>query len=435
MNLRRAVYVLLCLGAAILEGCNSGNGVGAIPILTRVRVVNLIPNAPGIVLTLDSDAPLVSGLGFEQLTQYLDVNPGIREFKVSADGGATTLIDVKQPVATGVDYTFIVYGPVEAVNSQFQLDSGVITPNAGTFSLRLVNLAPVGPIDLYLTAAGADLSLTAPTLAGVSYGATTTFTPVTTGSYELRITPNATKEVIYDTGVIAFGDKTIVQAVAFGKGSSKLVNVAIMNIDAQGTGQVYANRLAEFKLVNASSVGAPLNVFVDGALSLANVPFAGVSNYEKTSTGSRNISIESAATPGASLLALTTNLAAATDSSIVVSGPAGALRALVLTDNNLPSASGRARVRFVNASPDLASVDVYVNFAKTFSGVLSNSASAYTELVAEATGTAYEFDFNLAGTTTPAIMLPNVTIAAGKTYTVYVVGPASALQGVVVGDN
>src|SRR5438876_412832 len=98
MNLRRAVYVLLCLGAAILEGCNSGNGVGAIPILTRVRVVNLIPNAPGIVLTLDSDAPLVSGLGFEQLTQYLEINPGTREFKVSADGGATTLIDMKLPI-------------------------------------------------------------------------------------------------------------------------------------------------------------------------------------------------------------------------------------------------------------------------------------------------------------------------------------------------
>lgn len=435
MNLRRALYVLLCLGAALLEGCSTGNGVGAVPILTRVRVVNLIPNAPAIVVTLDNDSPLVSGLGFEQQTQYLEVNSGVRDFRVSADGGATTLIDVKQAVINGVDYTFIVYGPVEAANPQFEIDGGIIAPNGGTFLLRVANLAPVGAIDLYLTAAGADLSLTAPTLAGVSYGATTVFAPVTTGSYELRITPRATKEVIYDTGVIAFGDKTIVEAVAFGKGSGKLVNVAILNIDAQGTGQIYANRLAEFKLINASSVGPPLNVFVDGALTLANVPFAGVSNYEKTSAGSRSISVESAATPGASLLALTTDLAAATDSSIVVSGPAGALRALVLTDNNLPSAAGRARVRFVNASPDLASLDVYVNFAKTFSGVLSNAASAYTELVADTTGTAYEFDFNIAGTTTPAIMLPNVTIAAGKTYTVYVVGPASALQGVVVGDN
>jgi hypothetical protein len=55
--------------------------------------------------------------------------------------------------------------------------------------------------------------------------------------------------------------------------------------------------------------------------------------------------------------------------------------------------------------------------------------------VADATGTAYEVDFNVAGTTTPALMLPNVLFAAGKTYTVYVVGQGAARQGVVVGDN
>jgi hypothetical protein len=32
-------------------------------------------------------------------------------------------------------------------------------------------------------------------------------------------------------------------------------------------------------------------------------------------------------------------------------------------------------------------------------------------------------------------MMPNSTIVAGKTYTVYVVGPAASLLGVLVGDN
>jgi len=111
------------------------------------------------------------------------------------------------------------------------------------------------------------------------------------------------------------------------------------------------------------------------------------------------------------------------------------LRALVLTDNNMPSATGRARVRFVNASPDLAALDVFINFALTFTGVLSNSASPYTELVANVTGSKFNFAFNIAGTTTPALILPSVTLAAGKTYTVYVVGPGASPQGVVVSDN
>lgn len=439
MNVRRAVCLLLCLCAvaAALPGCNSGNGVGATAIVTRVRVVNLIPNAGGITLTLDTDAPVVTGLGFQQLTQYLSVTPGVHEFKVSVDGGATTLLDSQVGLATGADYTFIVYGPVEAANSILVLDPKTPIPNAGTFFLRLMDLAAsAGGIDVYLTPLGADISATAPEIANATYGNTTGFVSVTAGNFQLRVTPTGTKEIIYDSGTtLNFGEKTLVQVVAFGKGSSKLVDIVLLNIDQDGTGQVIENLLAEFKLINASSVASPLNVFVDGALTLANVPFAGVSNYQKVIAGARTISIQSAATPGATLLTLTPNLAPATDTSIVVSGPAGALQGLVLTDNNLPSAVGHARVRFVNASPDLGSADVYVNFVKQFSALTSNSASPYAELAAETTGTAYEFDFNFAGTTIPALMLPNVLIAAGKTYTVYVVGEGAARQGVVIGDN
>jgi len=436
MNVRRALCVLLCLCAVTLAGCNTGKGVGATAITTPVRVVNLIPNAAGITLTLDTGAPVVTGLGFQQLTQYLDVDPGTREFKVSVDGGISTLIDTSLGLATGADYTFIVFGPVEAANTVLELDPHLPIPNGGFFSLRFVDLAAVaGGVDVYLTSLGADISVTAPALANVTYGGTTVFVPVAAGNLQLRVTPNSTKEVIFDSGTtLSFTDKTLVQAVAFGKGSGKLVNVAILNLDQDGTGQIVDNLLAEFKLTNASSVG-PINVFVDGVLVLANVPFAGVSNYVKLVAGTRTISMQSAAILGANLLTLTPNLAPATDTSIVVSGPAGALQALVLTDNNLPSAVGHARVRFVNASPDLASMDVYANFVKLFSAVTSNSASPYAELAADVTGTVYEFDFNIAGTTTPALMLPNVLIAAGKTYTVYVVGQGAARQGVVVGDN
>jgi len=439
MNVRRTVCALLCLCAVVvaLPGCNTGQGVGATAIVTRVRVVNLIPNAAGITLTLDTDAPLVTGLGFQQLTQYLNVNPGVHQFKVSVDGGATTLLGTTLGLSSGTDYTFIVFGPVEAANSVVELDSPAPIPDSGFFFLRFIDLAAgVGGIDVYLTPLGADISATAPVIANATYRGTTGFVRVATGDFQIRVTPNSTKEVIYDSGTtVNFGDKTLVQVVAFGIGSSKLVNVAILNLDQAGTGQIIENLLAEFKLINASAVGSPLNVFVDGALTLANVPFAGVSNYEKVTAGSRTISIQSAATPGANLLTLVANLAPATDTSIVVSGPAGALQGLVLTDNNLPSAAGRARVRFVNASPDLASMDVYVNFVKQFSAVASNSASPYAELAADTNGTAYEFDFNVAGTTIPALMLPNVLIAAGKTYTVYVVGQGAARQGVVVGDN
>ncbi len=434
--LRRLLTVLVCLLGLALASCNSGNGVGATPNLTRIRVINLVPNAPSIQVQLDSDQPFVSGLQFEQVTQYLEVKQGTHEFKVSADGGQTNIIDFTATLGMAQDFTFVVYGPVEAVNQRLLFDTNTTIPNGGTFLVRVLNVATgVTSVDVYLTQPGVDLGVTAPVVSGVSVGATSLYFPATTGNAELRITPGASKEVIYDAQVGAVADKSLAEIVVFGKGSAKLVNAAVLNIDASGTGQVYDSTLAEFKVLNAASLDAPLNVFADGALTLANIPFAGVSNYQKVGVGTRIITMESAASPGATLLTLEVSLAPATDTSIAVSGPGGALRSLVLSDNNLPSAVNRARVRFVNASPDLAAMDVYVNFARQFSNVASNAASPYAEIVADITGTVYEFDFNIAGTTTPVLKLPGVTLISGKTYTVYIVGPAAAPQGVISEDD
>ena len=420
-----------------LSGCDSGNGVGATPNQTRLRVVNLIPDATFMTLTLDNDAPVVTGLGFQQMTGYIQVDGGTREFKVSVDGNPTNIIDVSGAIVIGSDNTFVVAGPVDSATSKLILDTQLFLPNGGTFDIRAINLAQGSvSVDIYLTAPGVDLTATAPVVAAVPFGSISGFAPVNNGSYELRVTTTGTKDVIYDTGVIGFGDKTFSEAVIYGTGSSRLVDVALLNIDSDGTGQVYPSLLAQFKLLNASQVGSPLNVLIDGNLVLANVPFAGVSNYQVTSAGEHNVSVQAASTPGANLLTIPVTLASASDTSITVSGAAGALQDLVLTDNNLPPGAGHARVRFVNASPDFPALDVYINFVRQFTNVASNSASPYTAIEADLTGTTiYEFDFNLAGTTSRVVQVPGVVITAGKTYSVYVVGSGAAAQGVVVADD
>ena len=436
MTARRVFCVLIALCWVALAGCDSGNGVGATPSQTRLRVVNLIPNATFLTLTLDNDAPVVTGLGFQQTTGYIQVTGGTREFRVSVDNNPTNIIDVSDTIIIGSDNTYVVSGPVEAANSVLLVDTQLFVPNGGTFDIRVLNVASgSASVDVYLTPPGTDLTVTGPAVAGVKFGNVSAFSPVTTGSYEIRVTPSGTKEVIYDTGVISFGDKTLSEAVIYSTGSSRLVDVAVLNIDSNGTGQVYPSLLAEFKLLNAASVG-PLNVLVDGNLVLANVPFAGVSNYQVTTARSHNIAVQSAATPGADLLTVPVSLASASDTSIAVSGAAGSLQALVLTDNNLPPGLGHARIRFVNASPDFPALDVYINFVKQFGAVVTNSASPYTEIAADASGTTiYEFDFNVAGTTNRVLALPGVVILFGKTYSVYVVGTGASVQGVVVPDD
>src|SRR5260221_6349423 len=91
---RRLLTLVVCLLALALRSCNTGNGVGATANTTRMRVVNLIPNAAAVSVQLDNAPPLVTGLQFEQLTQYMTVTAGAREFKVSVDGGNTNIIDI-----------------------------------------------------------------------------------------------------------------------------------------------------------------------------------------------------------------------------------------------------------------------------------------------------------------------------------------------------
>ncbi len=432
MNSRRAILFVLFLVSVALAGCGSKGGGGN---NARIRVLNGIPDANAISLTLDTTV-VVSGLGFEQTTQYTGVDTGSREFKVSANGGASNVIDTTISIG-GNDYTYIVYGPVSAAVASLFVDSGFTKPNSGNFAVRFINTAAgVGNVDLYLTAPGVDINSTSATVPNVGYGAASAFTSVPNGTYEIRVTAANTKQVIFDTGPQAFSDQQMYNVVAITKGSAQLVDVAVLNIDDNGTGSVKQNLLAEFKVVNASSVGSPLNVSVDGALTLSNVPYTGVSNYTITTSGSHTFTVQSTATPGANILTLVDTLNSATDQSLVFSGTAGALSGLVLNDNNLPPAVGHARIRFVNSSADFPALDVYVNFAKQVSNLTTNSASGYVDVTADVTtGTAFEFDFNTAGTVTPVLKVPNVTIIGGHTYTVYVMGTAASPVAVTTKDD
>ena len=238
--------------------------------------------------------------------------------------------------------------------------------------------------------------------------------------------------MIFDAPAPAVTAGSAQTVVAYSRGSGRLVNVALLTTGGAAT--IIENRLAQFKAVNASSVPSPLNLFVDGSLTLSNIPYTGFSNYQVLAAGTRTMTVEASATPGATLLTTAPTLKAATDTSIALYGSAGALGALVLTDANVSTITAKAQVRFVNVSPDLASLDVYANQALAVSGLVRNSASGYVLLDAVAEGTAYQFDFDLAGTTTPVLTLPAVTLIAGSIYTIYVMGPAGALQGVVVQD-
>lgn len=438
----RSTLAALCAFALLLTGCNTGNGIVTVAnTQSHIRVVNLIPNAGGAInVTLD-DNPFAAGLAFETLQPYqttnaITLNNLTRTFRASVVGSVSTLITTVTAPIGQASYTYVMSGPITAPNGQLY-DDTFVDPGAGNFNVRLINAAAgIGAVDLYLTAPGADLNQVSPSVGGVTYGGFSPFAAIAAGNLQLRVTPVGSKDVIFQSPPHIYGERSAIDVVVYSRGSSSLVNVNLLNIDDTGNGLVLNNQLAQFKVVNASTIASPLNVFFDGGLRLSNIPIAGATSYQRTTAAAHTLAVEATATPGATLLTITPTFVPATDVSVFLEGPAGALTATILADNNLPPGTGNARVRVVNASADIPALDVFVNFSKQLSGLPLNSGAYSLELSAAAVdGTTYQFSFNVAGTSQTVLTLPAITVVGTRTYTLYVVGPASALKGAITQDS
>jgi hypothetical protein len=437
MRPRHIILAVLCAIALLLTGCNTGNGVVTLASTkSNLRIVNLIPNAGNPIDVQLDYANFAPGLVFESLLQYQQINAGTHTIQAVVEGAVANLILTTIAALGEANFTYVMFGPITAPIGQLY-DDTVLDPGAGNFNLRVINAAAgIGAVDAYLTAPGADLNLVSPTVAGASYAGLSVFGTVPIGNLELRVTPAGSKDVIFDSPPLVYVERQAYEIVVYSRGSGTLVNAALLAIDGPGSGVVLNNLLSQFKVINASTVGSPLNVLFDGDLKLSNIPFTGTTSYQRTSAAQHTLSVQATATPGSNLLTFTPTLVPAMDSSIIFEGPAGALTATLLTDNNLPPGPGNTRVRVVNASADIPSLDVFIDFSKQISALPLNSGAYSLELKADSTtGTAFQFSFNVAGTAQTVLTLPAVTLVGTKTYTIYVAGPGSALSAAITQDD
>lgn len=107
----------------------------------------------------------------------------------------------------------------------------------------------------------------------------------------------------------------------------------------------------------------------------------------------------------------------------------------VLADDLKPPTAGKARVRVINASPDVGEIDVYVmnNADKLFGGVNFKSDAGYTEIAPTTT----VVELRPQGKKQPLLMMPQFSFEPDKTYTIVVMGRAknNQLEAVTVEDQ
>jgi hypothetical protein len=148
-----------------------------------------------VVVDDDFANPAFDGATFPGVTAYADLPPGSYNFKVVDDATQSlTAIDATLPLASGSSTT------VAAVNLFASVEPLVLTDRRRSIAteaqVRIVHASPsAGPVDIYVTAPGADIATLAPSFANVPFKADTGFVSLAPGDYQVRVTPTGTKTV------------------------------------------------------------------------------------------------------------------------------------------------------------------------------------------------------------------------------------------------
>lgn len=181
---------------------------------------------------------------------------------------------------------------------------------------------------------------------------------------------------------------------------------------------------ARVMVIHASPNAPAVDVRVNGNVAVTNLAFPNNTQYTNVNAGSTNIRVSAAGTTN-NVIDATVDLTANTSYSVFAVNTLNNISASVVTDNLATPAAGKAHVRFLHLSPDAPAVDIAVQggavvFAnRAFNDqVNNNSVTNFTPLDA---GT-YNLEVRPAGQTAVVLPLPNVTLQAGKIYTVFAKG-------------
>jgi uncharacterized protein DUF4397 len=116
---------------------------------------------------------------------------------------------------------------------------------------------------------------------------------------------------------------------------------------------------ARVRVVHASPDAPEVDVLLDDAEVLGDVPYRTASNYLGVPAGDHNLKVNAAGT-ATTVIDADMNLADGTDYTVIASGLAEAIEPIVLQDDNSTPAAGNARVRAIHGAPGAPSVDIYI---------------------------------------------------------------------------
>jgi hypothetical protein len=177
--------------------------------------------------------------------------------------------------------------------------------------------------------------------------------------------------------------------------------------------------MASVRVTHLSPDAPAVDVWVDGARVLQDVPFRAFSQYLDLDAGEHRVQVTVAGTTEPSVIDATLTLEEGISYTVAAVGLAGdgSITAKVFEDDRSPSSG--AEVRFVHASPDAPAVDITLTDGTIlFGGVPFGEAGSTIPVGAGS----YDLQVRAAGTSTVVLSFGDVALAANTNYTVYAIG-------------
>lgn len=407
-------------------------GPAADPGEAFVRVAHLSPDAPNVDVWVDG-AIVLSDVPFDAFSGYLTLEAGEHNVQVTPAGAtAPMVIDADVTVADGTYYTVAATGLLADDDIQPVVLVDDLATVATMAKIRFVHASPDAP--------PVDITLTDGTVLfdDVAFRESEAFIPVPGGEYDLQVRLAGT-----DTVVLSFGDVAVAAGEnysVFAKGLLADASItALVAVDTEGDGDVTATldpASARVRVAHLSPDAPNVDVYLDDALvtALVNVPFEAVSGYLEVSAVTHNVKVYQTGTTANPVIDADLTLAPDQTYTVAASGLLAEqdLQPVVLQD--WPSAPGDPRVRFSHLSPDAPAVDVVVAGGGTiFSDVLFREAAGYDQVGAGM----YDLEVRLSGNDALALAVPDVSLDADRSYTIFAIGLAgdASLDALLVEDT
>jgi hypothetical protein len=197
---------------------------------------------------------------------------------------------------------------------------------------------------------------------------------------------------------------------------------------------------AAVRVVHASPNAPNVDVLVDEATALTNVPFIAASGSLDVPAGARRFRVRATGTT-TTVIDVTPTLLASTSYTVLATGLLANIQPLLLTDDRTAPSAGQVKLRVVHAAPAAANVDVYVTAPgadiTTATPTLSNVAfRGFSSYLAVPAGE-YRVRVVDAGTKTPVAIDATLTFAAGQVRTIVArdnAGGGAPLNAIVLND-